>query len=90
MNVIKTRYSLKDIEIHTGYISRRFPEQEHISNFDKLDSIQRRAAVAAERAKSLIKAAALKSGDHLKSLKKVYTKSADYIHLTQKQRVQPA
>ena len=88
INVIKTRYGLKDVEIHTGYIARRFPEQEHIPSFDQLDSIQRRAAVKAERDKSLIKAAAMKSVARLNSLKKVYTKSADYIHLTHKQRMQ--
>jgi hypothetical protein len=88
INAIKTRYSLKDIEIHTGYIARRFPEQEHIPNFDKLDSVQRRIAVEAQRDASLIKAAALRSGDRLKSLNKVYAKSAHYIHLTQRQRMQ--
>src|SRR2546430_16200054 len=66
VNAIKTRYSLKDIEIHAGYLARRFPEQEHIQNFDKLDSVQRRTAVQTERNNSLIKAAALKSGDRLK------------------------
>jgi len=79
---------LKDVEIHTGYIARRFPEQEHISNFDKLDSIQRRASVEAERRASLIKAAALKSGDRLKSLKKLYAKTSDYIHLQFAERLQ--
>jgi len=87
VNAIKARYGLKDIEIHTGFIARRFPEQEHIPDFDKLDSIQRRAAVKTERDKSLIKAAAIKSVDRLKGLKKVYAKTADYVHLTHKQRM---
>ena len=86
VNAIKARYSLKDIEIHTGYLARRFPEQDHIPNFEKLDSVQRRTAVQTERNNSLIKAAALKSGDRLKALKKLYAKSADYIHLTHAQR----
>ena len=40
------------------------------------------------RKNSLIKAAALKTGDQLKALKKLYVKSADYIHLTHPQRTQ--
>lgn len=86
VNVIKARYGLKDVEIHTGYIARRFPEQEHIANFDQMDFIQRRAAMGLERKNSLIKTAALKTSAHLKMLKRLYTKSADYIHLTHAQR----
>src|SRR5437867_3229034 len=57
---IKARYGLADSEIHTGYIARRFPEQEHIAGFEKMDSVQRRASVESERKNALIKAAALK------------------------------
>lgn len=86
VNAIKARYSLKDVEVHTGFIARRFFEQEHITGFDNLDSLQRRAAVKTERDKSLIKAAATKSVDRLKALKKAYAKTTDYVHLTHKQR----
>ena len=61
-NVIKARYGLKDVEIHTGYIARRFPEQEHIAGFEEMDSIDRRAAMETQRKNSLIKAAALRTG----------------------------
>jgi len=44
-------------------IARRFPEQEHIANFEQMDFIQRRAAMEIERKNSLIKAATLKTGD---------------------------
>ena len=87
VNTIKARYGLKDAEVHTGYMARRFPEQEHIGNFEQMDTIQRRTAMATERKNSLIKAAALKTGDQLKSLKKLFLKSADYIHLTHAQRM---
>jgi len=87
-NIIKARYGLMDVEIHTGYIARRFPEQEHIPKFEEMDSIQRRTAMETARKTSLIKAAALKTGDQLKALKKLYTKSADYVHLTHAQRTQ--
>ena len=88
VNAIKARYGLKDVEIHTGYIARRFPEQEHIAKFEAMDPIQRRAVMDTARKNSLIKAAALKTGDQLKSLKKLYKKSADYIHLAHAQRIQ--
>lgn len=87
-NVIKARYGLKDVEIHTGYIARRFPEQERIAGFEEMDSIDRRAAMEVERKHSLIEAAAVKTGDQLKALKKLYKKSADYVHLTHAQRTQ--
>lgn len=85
---IKGKYGLADAEIHTGYIARRFPEQEHITGFETLDSIQRRLAVEVERKNALIKAVALKSPQRLKSLKKLYAKTKDYVHLTFKQRQQ--
>jgi hypothetical protein len=44
VNLIKARYGLSDAEIHTGYIARRFPEQEHIANFEQMDFAQRRNA----------------------------------------------
>lgn len=86
VNAIKARYGLQDLEVHTGYIARRFPEQEHIGDFEQMDSIQRRAAMEAQRRNSLLKAAALRTGDRLKALKKLYVKTADYIHLTYAQR----
>jgi len=87
VNDIKLRYGLKDIEVHTGFLARRFPEQEKIPNFDKLDSIDRRAAVKSERDQSLIKAAAIKSADGLRTLKKLYAKTCDYVHLTHQERM---
>jgi len=86
VNHLKACYGLKDAEIHTGYIARRFPEQEHIANFEQMDEIQRRAEMVNERKNSLIKAAALKTGERLKALKKLHAKSVDYIHLTHAQR----
>jgi hypothetical protein len=88
VNDIKARYGLRDVEIHTGYIARRFPEAEHIANFDSLDSVQRRSAVHNSRNQALIKAAALRSPDKLKHLKKLYNRTDAYIHLTFRQRTQ--
>jgi hypothetical protein len=86
INAIKAKYGLQDVEVHTGYIARRFPEQEHITNFDKLDSVQRRTAMTAARAQVLVKAAALKVPSKLKQLKKLYAKTDAYTHLMLPQR----
>src|SRR5437660_3858966 len=82
INRIKSQYGLRDVEIHTGYLSRRFPEQEKVQNFISLDSPGRRAAVTVEREQHLIKTVALRSDKKLLELKKLYKKTADYIHLT--------
>lgn len=85
---IKGRYGLKNAEIHTGYMARRFPEQEKIPDFEKLDEISRRHSVQNERNKELIRVAALKSPEKLKALKKLYAKTADFVHLSHAQRMQ--
>jgi hypothetical protein len=88
VNVIKARYGLQNAEIHTGYIARRFPEQEHIPDFEMLDSAQRRTAMAAARNQALVKAAALKLPSRLKQLKKLFAKTEAYTHLALPERVQ--
>jgi hypothetical protein len=87
INAIKARYGLKDVEVHTGYIARRFPEQEKIPDFEKLNPGQRRTAMAAARNQALVKAAALKAPPKLKTLKKLYAKSDAYTHLTHVERM---
>ena len=86
INEIKGRYGLRDVEVHTGYIARRFPEAEHIQNFDSMDSVQRLAAVHRARNTALIKTAALRAPAKLKQLKKLYSKTDPYVHLTFNQR----
>lgn len=88
IDLIKSRFGLRDAEIHTGYMARRFPEQEKIPDFEKLDWPARRAAVQQQREQALIRTAALKQPDRLKALKKLYRKSSDYIHLTYAERTE--
>src|ERR1700737_1504276 len=45
-----------EVEVHTAYLARRYPEQERISNFATLNDQARVAAVKNERAKDLAKA----------------------------------
>lgn len=85
---IKAKYGIKNAELHTGYLARHFPEQNKIPDFSTLDLVKRRLAVQAVREQELIKAAALKSTDKVKALKKLYAKTSDYVHLDQDQREQ--
>lgn len=88
VNHIKAKYGLRESEIHTGYIARRFSEQERIPDFATLDWPQRRAAMVAARKQALVKTAALQTPAKLKTLKKLHTKTEDYIHLTMSERTQ--
>jgi hypothetical protein len=85
---IKAKYGIKNAELHTGYIARNLPEQNKIPDFAKMDAVKRRLAVQSVRDQELIKAAALRSTDKVKALKKLYAKTRDYIHLDQAQRTQ--
>lgn len=83
---IKDSYNLSGKEIHTGWMMRRYLEQERISNFENLDYDARRAEVYKERGKTLNKLAILGDKKKVRNTKKAYTKTKDYIHLTLEQR----
>lgn len=85
---ILRRYSLQGEEIHTGWVARRYVEQERIPDFEKLEHPARRAAVQAERATWLIKTAALGTREKLDNLKTNLRKTAPYVHLTKAERAQ--
>jgi hypothetical protein len=85
---ILQRYSLQGEEVHTGWIARRYLEQERIPNFANLDHAVRRAAVQVEREKWLIKTAALGTREKLDNVKTNLRKTAPYVHLTQDERTQ--
>jgi hypothetical protein len=82
---IKRRYRISEQEIHTGFMARRFPEQEQIAGFAMLSHPQRIAAMRAAREGKLIRVAALRSEDNLK---KTYARTAGYVHLTLDERRQ--
>lgn len=86
VSAILAKYDLQGAEVHAGWIARRYPEQEKIPDFRKLDRPDRRAAVAAERNTWLIKTAALGSKSKLDNLKKNLRKTEPYAHLTTDER----
>ena len=76
-----SRHRLIDVELHTAWMARKYPEQERIPNFDTLSDGDRRNLVTVERRKDIAKAS-LKGENAVRGLKKNYKKTEGYIHLT--------
>lgn len=86
VSVIKRKYGLTDVEIHTGWMTRRYLEQEKIADFASLDWPARRAQVRKDRDANLIKQDALKGSSAARDLRKEFRKTDAYIHLTLDER----
>jgi hypothetical protein len=83
VGAVKRRCHLSDdTEIHTGFMARRFPEQEHVAGLEAMSYPDRRTAVATARKNELIRIAATGTPDQLKQRKKQFAKTDAYIHLT--------
>jgi Protein of unknown function (DUF3800) len=80
--VIKRKFGLAEAEIHTGWMTRRYLEQERIADFETLDRVTRRVEVAKERTAQLIKVHATKGGSAAREMRKYYRKTDAYTHLT--------
>ncbi|MBZ5639625.1 MAG: DUF3800 domain-containing protein [Acidobacteriia bacterium] len=84
---IKARYDLSGVEIHTGWMCRRYSEQESIIDFEKLDRTARRAAVeeAIRRRAGVLGV----RGDRnkIKSYRRESQTIRPYIHLTREERL---
>lgn len=87
LNVVKNKFDLAGKEIHTGWIMRRYSDQERIKDFEKLDKPKRIAQVTAERTKELLRLQSLSRSQQLKNVRGTYHKTKEYIHLTHSQRV---
>jgi len=86
ISAIKRRYQLRDEEIHTPWIARRYQEQDVISNFRDLTYDRRRLVVKTEREARLTHRAAVHGLPKTKTLRKNFAKTAAYIHLTLTER----
>lgn len=84
---IKKKYDLDGIEIHTGWIIRRYQEQVKIPNFEKLTHLQRRSEVTKYRTHNLL-SLQKKNSRSYKQIKKNYQQTDCYIHLTYSERLQ--
>lgn len=82
----KQRYGLENCEIHTGWMTRRYWEQERIPGFSGMDWPARRRAVEQERQASLLRIAALKGHSAVTEIRKNHRKTQPYTHLTRDER----
>jgi hypothetical protein len=83
---IKRRFGLEREEIHTGWLARRFIEQERIPDFENLGIAARRAAVQHARDAFLIQKAARRGPASVQADRKNFAKTAPYTHLTMAER----
>jgi len=79
---IKTKYGLQTKEMHVAWILRSYLEQSKISDFEKLSSAQRRAAMISYRTTELLRLQRIKNRSLYRQTKKNYKQTDDYIHLT--------
>lgn len=86
ITVIKRRFGLERAEIHSGWLTRRYLEQERIQDFEALGVADRRAAVQQAREMMLLKKAALHGPKSVEEDRKNFRKTAPYIHLTLAER----
>ena len=87
VSAIKNKYGLANTEVHTGWMTRRYLEQERIPDFDKLSWADRRTQSKAAREDHLLKVAATKGPREAQPLRKTYRKSECYTHLTLDERM---
>jgi hypothetical protein len=80
---IKTRYGLENKEIHTAWILRNYREQQLIPGFEALSQKKRRSEVEILRKTNLHNAQNdPKTTRNYSQLKKNYSHTQDYIHLS--------
>lgn len=84
---LKAKWNLGDSELHTGWMLRSYVEQNKIPNFETLTHEQRRHAIHTLRKSEIFRLQKTKPRS-LKSVKKNYRFTEDYIHLTHEERKQ--
>ena len=83
---LKTKYQLEDKEIHTGWLIRKYVEQDKIAGFKSFSFDIRRSKVDTERKKILLGVQAKKISGNYKQVKKTFKQTDAYIHLTLDER----
>jgi hypothetical protein len=85
---IKAGYGLRDEEIHTTWMTRRYLEHEAIRGFDHLGHDDRRQQAQTLRDKHFLPVAATGNNKQLKAAKLNYRKTSPYTHLTRIERLE--
>lgn len=86
LTAVKNRHGLADVEIHTAWMARFYPEQERVGGFAGLSPSDRRDAVTRERAVDLARAS-MRGPKAAQELRKNYQHTSPYIALTRDQRI---
>jgi len=86
IEAIKRKYGLEGVEIHVGWILRKYLEQDRIAGFQQLDYAQRRAQVEHLRTIERLRLQKAKNPKLYRQVKKNYQQTQDYIHLTYDER----
>lgn len=84
---IKQKYDLQSLEVHTGWIVRKYLEQSKIVGFEKMDYAQRRHEVLSRRKAELLKLQKSPNKNLYKQTRKNYRQTEGYIHLTHDERI---
>lgn len=87
LNEIKAKYNLLDVEIHTAWMTRKYPEQEGIPKFACFSQSERVKLALKERDNWLAVSAVKKNAKQLKDIKKNYKMTFPYLHLTREERL---
>ena len=88
LSAIKGRYGLGDAEIHSGWMHRRYSEQESIPGFEALPPADRRMAAEAAVRKRAGAIGVLAGQKKVKSYRKESKAIWPYLHLTREERLQ--
>lgn len=86
INSIKSKYELSDMEIHTAWMMRSYPEQRKIQNFESLNYQQRRSQVKSYRTSELLRLQRSHNPKLYKQTVKNYRSTENYVHLTSQER----
>lgn len=87
ISAIRTSFRLSGVEIHTAWMTRVYPEQRSIANFEQLADEERRRMVEQYRARELLRLQRSGKSKLYHQTKKNYKHSAAYVHLTHKERL---
>lgn len=85
---IKAAYELDGVEIHTGWMARRYSEQEAVAKFETLDRPARRAAVEAVIKKRAGVLGVSGKGSRIKDYRREVRAVSPYLHLTRAERME--
>jgi hypothetical protein len=84
----KSAFDLQDIEIHAGWMARRYSEQESVPNFEALSRSERRIATTSAIKKRAGVLGVSGAAKKMKSYRLESRKITPYIHLTRAERKQ--